>query len=203
LWILLIPFQARGIYSGDSGDLVTASCLGGVPHPPGYPLYSLLGWIVCRLPLFTAAWRVGLLSSLPHAAASTLVALVVWKRTGEKIFGIFSSLALVGNYVFFLYSVTPEVFALLDFFLVALTYLVYRWRETGNDRFLLGASFVFGLALSHHHMILFFVPAMGYWVWKTIAGEKCGNLLDGVCCTRVSAFSLSFTCPLLLEAGAL
>ena len=31
------------IYVGDSGELVTAVHLLGIPQPPGYPLYVLLG----------------------------------------------------------------------------------------------------------------------------------------------------------------
>ena len=33
----------RTIYVGDSGELVAAVATLGIPHPPGYPLYVLLG----------------------------------------------------------------------------------------------------------------------------------------------------------------
>ena len=33
----------RTIYVGDSGELVTAVYLLGIPHPSGYPVYCLLG----------------------------------------------------------------------------------------------------------------------------------------------------------------
>ena len=32
---LFLLYQVTGIYAGDSGDLVTAACTFGVPHPPG------------------------------------------------------------------------------------------------------------------------------------------------------------------------
>ena len=32
----------RTIYPGDSPELVTAAWTFGIPHPPGYPLYTLL-----------------------------------------------------------------------------------------------------------------------------------------------------------------
>jgi hypothetical protein len=32
----------RTIYVGDSGELVTAVAVLGIPHPSGYPLYVLL-----------------------------------------------------------------------------------------------------------------------------------------------------------------
>ncbi len=172
LWFFFIIFQATAISGGDSGDLVTAAYTGGVPHPPGYPLYTFLGFLLSHISIGTIAWRVGLLSSLPHAATVTLVFLFVSRLTGRVASGLFASLVLVANYLFFLYSVTPEVFALFDLFLILLTFLIYRYIETKNSRYLLWASFVFGLSLSHHHVILFFVPTVAYWVWKEVKRRK-------------------------------
>ncbi len=164
--ILFIFFQAKGIYTGDSGDLVTAAVVGGVPHPPGYPLYTALGWLVSHIPLFTPSWRVTLLSSLPHAGAVCLVYALIYRVTRKNVFAsIFGASVLAANYLFFLYSVTPEVFALFDLFIVLLWYVLFVWQESQNVRYLYGASFVFGLSLSHHHVMLFFVPAIVYFLW--------------------------------------
>lgn len=160
-----LMFQARGIAGGDSGDLVTAAATSGVAHPPGYPLYTFFGWIASQLPFFTPAWRVGLLSSLPHAVVIALVYLLVSSLTKSKVIGLFSAVLLFGNYLFFLYSVTPEVFGLFDLFIIVLLYLLIRWRQTKHERFLFLAAFVFGLSLTHHHVILFLVPACIYWLW--------------------------------------
>ncbi|MFZ5845098.1 MAG: protein O-mannosyl-transferase family, partial [Patescibacteria group bacterium] len=158
--------QATGIYGGDSGDLVTAAATFGIPHPPGYPLYTFLGWLLTHLPLATPAWRVGLLSTLPHAATLTLVYLLVYRATRKVIPALFAAVALLGNYLFFLYGTTVEVFALFDFFIISLVYLFWRFSETRNHNYLLGASFVFGLALSHHQVILFMLPGVFYWLWR-------------------------------------
>lgn len=165
-FLLFLIFQAQGIYGGDSGDLVTAAFGMGVPHPPGYPLYTSLGWLLTKLPVATVAWRVGLLSSIPHAITATFVYLVIFRITGKRIPAIFAAVSLLGNYLFFLYAVTPEVFALLDMFVVLLVYLFLEWKQTKQEKYLRGSAFVFGLSLSHHHMILFFLPAMMYWLWR-------------------------------------
>ncbi len=163
--LLFLFFQARGIYGGDSGDLVTAAYQMGIPHPPGYPLYTFLSWLLTHLPFFTVAWRVGILSSLPHGAVVSLLYLLVFRLTKRRMVALFSALALFGNYLFFLYAVTPEVFALFDLFLILLVYLLIAWRRTKHTKYLAWASFVFGLSLTHHHVMLFFVPAIIYWVW--------------------------------------
>jgi hypothetical protein len=54
----------------DSGELVTACATMGIAHPTGYPLFTLIGWIVAHLPL---GWRViyqlNLLAALECSAA--------------------------------------------------------------------------------------------------------------------------------------
>jgi len=157
-FILFLIFQAQGIGGGDSGDLVTAAATMGVAHPPGYPLYTFLGWLLTHVPWATPAWRVGLLSSMAHALVVGIVWLIIKQVTAKKDAAWFGAILLAGNYVFFLYSVTPEVFALLDLFLVLLTWLVVRFTQTGNPRLLYIASFVAGLSLTHHHFIVFAMP---------------------------------------------
>ncbi len=46
--VFLLSYQSRQIVGGDSGDLITAAYLFGVPHPPGYPLYTFLGWLTTK-----------------------------------------------------------------------------------------------------------------------------------------------------------
>ncbi len=55
--------------SADGGDLVTAARVLGVPHPSGYPTWTLLAILFDQLPLGTAAWRATLLSMVSGATA--------------------------------------------------------------------------------------------------------------------------------------
>ncbi|HLD24733.1 MAG TPA: DUF2723 domain-containing protein, partial [Patescibacteria group bacterium] len=165
---IFLTLQAKGIYAGDSGDLVTAAALMGVPHPPGYPLYTFFGFLLSKLPFYTISWRVTLLSSLPHAITVGLVYGLVFRATKRRLPGIFSSLLLLSTYLYTLYSITPEVFALLDLFVVLLFTFVLIWYETKQGRYLTWATFVFGLSLTHHHMILFLVPAAVFLILRGI-----------------------------------
>ncbi len=164
-FVIFLYFLATGIFGGDSGDLVTAATLGGIPHPPGYPLYTFLGFLLSKLPFFTPAWRVGILSAGAHALVVGLIFLIVARLTKKMLPAMFASLALLANYLFFLYAVTTEVFGLLDLFLVVLIYLLMLWHQTKKIHYLYWASFVFGLSLTHHPLILFFVPAVAYLFW--------------------------------------
>src|SRR3989338_662013 len=71
----------RDIYSGDIGDLVTAAYVGGVAHPPGYPLFSLLGFILSHLPFpLPVVSRVGLISVF-----SSLAGLIIYYNFANKV----------------------------------------------------------------------------------------------------------------------
>jgi len=62
-FIVYILNSSRSIYAGDVGDLVSAAAVGGVAHPPGYPLFTFLGFILTHLHLGSSpAFQVGLIS---------------------------------------------------------------------------------------------------------------------------------------------
>ena len=158
-------FQSRSIYGGDAGDLVSAVCVGGVAHPPGYPLYTILGRILNFLPFYTPAWRVSLLSSLPAAAVVTLIFLFVWKLTRSRLVGLVTALSLAFSYLFWLYASVPEAFSLNNLFVVILMVLTASLMKKIEKRKLILFSLVAGLSLSHHHFSLWFYPPFFLFVY--------------------------------------
>ncbi|MFH0774464.1 MAG: DUF2723 domain-containing protein [bacterium] len=49
----------------DSGELITVAYTLGIAHPPGYPLYTLLGKVFCTLiPIGNIAYRMNMESAL-------------------------------------------------------------------------------------------------------------------------------------------
>ncbi len=66
-------------FGGDGGELITAAVTFGIPHPPGYPTYVLIGNLFSRLPIGTTAFRFNLLSALGTAvAAGFITGIVFW-----------------------------------------------------------------------------------------------------------------------------
>ncbi len=54
----------------DSGELAAVSYTFGVPHPTGYPLFLIIGWIVSHIPIGSSViYRLNLLSAVESAAA--------------------------------------------------------------------------------------------------------------------------------------
>jgi hypothetical protein len=60
--LLYFLTAARDIVVGDTPELTTAAVTLGVPHPPGYPLFTMLGHLFSLLPFGPVPFRVNLLA---------------------------------------------------------------------------------------------------------------------------------------------
>ena len=63
----------------DSGELITAAYEPGIAHPPGYPLYILMGYVVSHTLGGEVAWRVNVLSAIWGAAATGMMCLLLYE----------------------------------------------------------------------------------------------------------------------------
>lgn len=159
-------FQSISIYGGDAGDLVSAAYVAGTAHPPGYPLYTFIGHLLTLVPFSTVAWRVSLLSSVPTALALTILFIFVSTLTKSKLSSLIACISLGLTYLYWLYASVPEVFALNTLFAISLIYLLYLWAKCKNIKLLYLFFFIFGLSLTHHHIILFLTPAFIYQIYS-------------------------------------
>src|ERR1041385_7119408 len=157
---------ARDIVVGDSPDLITAAVVLGVPHPPGYPLFSLLGHLFSLLPLGAIPFRVNLVSVVCHAITAGIVFLTAFRLSRSSIAAVAAAFVLALNPLFWLWSLVAEVFPLNNFLAALLVYLLVIWHEQPERyRFLAAASFVAGLALTNHQTILLLRPAVCFLLW--------------------------------------
>jgi hypothetical protein len=66
----------------DSAEFVAAAHTLGIPHPPGYPLYSIVGHLFSYLP-GDPAWTINLLSAV-SAALTVGLSYYVVRRLGAR-----------------------------------------------------------------------------------------------------------------------
>jgi len=62
LFILLISTVPPSVYLGDCGETITCSFTLGIQHPPGYPVFSVIGKLFSFLPLGDGSFRIYLMS---------------------------------------------------------------------------------------------------------------------------------------------
>ncbi|HEX9297501.1 MAG TPA: DUF2723 domain-containing protein, partial [Polyangiaceae bacterium] len=161
---------------GDSAELVTAAALWGVPHPPGYALFTLLGHIFARLPWFELPFRVHLTSAIFHAVAAGIVACTIDIVTGSLAGAIAGAAALILGRAFLLGSLYAEVFPLNDLFFAWLLFLGIRIAggpkaAPSHGAAGPGTAVALGFSLAHHPMIVLGLPAVAILVGPSLARE--------------------------------
>ena len=149
---------------GDSGEFVVAAQELGVAHPPGYPLYTLLGKIFTWLPTGTVAWRVNLLTALLGALAAAMLARATWKATRNVSAGIFAGGLFAFSPLVWRYSIQAEVFALNNLFVAILVLLLVSHEIDRKESTLGWFFFAFGLGLTNHHTLLFVGVPFAIWM---------------------------------------
>jgi hypothetical protein len=156
LLALYVATLAPSVMGGDSGELTASALTGGVPHPPGYPLFALLARVFAALPLgHSPAWRVNLLSATATAAAAALVCATVALGTRDKVAGLVAAALFGTNSVVWLHATSAEVFGLNAMF-VGLALLLWLCVErTAARRFVFALCFASGLAMCNHHTFVF------------------------------------------------
>src|SRR5215218_7764347 len=64
----------------DASEYITAAYVLGIPHPPGNPLFVLLGRVASLVPVGSVAVRVNLLAALSSAASAA-----IWFLVAERV----------------------------------------------------------------------------------------------------------------------
>ena len=124
----------------DSNELIAASYTLGVPHPPGYPIFILVGKLFSFIPIGEIAFRYSIMASFFGALTVLFVYLGIIKlfeyyEEDEKEFifrlvpAIIAAFSLTFAYLFWLYSLVPEVFNFSNFFAALLAYTGICWYE--------------------------------------------------------------------------
>lgn len=204
--LTLAPGVTFDNHGTDGGDLITAAYSLGVPHPTGYPTYTLLAWLFTRLPLGVIAYRVNLLSAF--CAAGTVV---LTFRTAQHLLPAAEpeldldgawllppAVALILAFAPLLWSqaVISEVYALLAFLAALLFWLLLRWRQGGRDPYLWLAALVFGLGLGNHVTLAFAAPFALVLLWPERARWWRPRVLLSVMCLFVAGLGVYVYLPL-------
>jgi len=158
--VLYFLTAARDIVVGDTPELITAAVTLGVAHPPGYPLFTMLGHLFSLLPFGSIPFRVNLLSIVCDSLAVGVVYLTAVRLVRSQIAAAIAALVLAINPTFWEWSLTAEVFPLNNLLAATLVLLLVTWyEEPTRTGLLIAAFFVAGLALTNHQTIVLLAPA--------------------------------------------
>ncbi len=142
-------------YLGDSGEIANAITTGGIVHPPGYPLFSVLGKLALWLiPVGEPAYRIGCVTAAAAAAATAVLFALAREAGCSRAGAWFAAGLLGGSYTFWSQSVRVEVYSLHVLLSLLLLVGAARYHRTGARRDLLIAAAATALGLAHHLTIV-------------------------------------------------
>lgn len=171
----------------DAGEFIAVAYKLQVNHPPGAPLYSIIGRIVSMfMPTQYVALSINFLSGLVSALTIMFLYLIIirlireWKghpdeyslvdKLGAYGGAFIGALTFAFTDTFWFNAVEAEVYAMSMFFTAIVVWMALKWSEnhedSHNDRWLVLIAYMFGLAIGVHLLNLlamFFVAIIVYF----------------------------------------
>ncbi len=132
----------------DSGEFISTSYVLGIPHPPGTPLYVLIGRFFTLFPFSEISARVNYLSAFGSTLAVLFTYLVIVKlarrlardwdssRTDQIICvgaGVIGAMFMAFSRTFWENAIEAEVYSLSSFIMVFTAWLALKWDESGRE----------------------------------------------------------------------
>jgi hypothetical protein len=162
----------------DAGEFIAAMKTLGIPHPPGTPLFVMMGHVWGMVfPFGEFAFRTNLLSALFGAAGAGCWFLVLHEAAGSTLAdadeptrsrlatAAAAAGALIAAFGFtnWLSSNETEVYAVATFTIAAVCWLLLRWRAARGSpqapKYLLMVAYLLGIAIGNHLLGLLVGPA--------------------------------------------
>ena len=154
-------------FGSDGGDFLAAILTRGIPHPTGYPTYTLLGILFQYIPLSTPVFRGALVSGIPAALAAGLLTGWVGYETGAKSVPQLTGAVLAGSAwgaapLLFSQAVIVEVHGLQSLVTVLVLWWItlnLRAEPAHRKKWVLALSFLVGIGIGNHVTIALMAPA--------------------------------------------
>ncbi len=179
LTVLLMTVQPS-VSFWDCGEFTAAAFSMQVPHPPGTPLFSMIGRVFSMLPFASnTAYKVNLISVFASAFSVLFLYLIAVKiinnfkkRKPENFIqaltvyvpAAIGALSFSFSDTFWFNGVEAEVYASSTFLFAAIVYLMMLWNEKAdskdNEKYILMIAYLIGLSTGVHLMSVLAIVAV-------------------------------------------
>ena len=205
VWVIYFICLAPQVTLEDSGELCTASYYAGIPHPPGYPFWTIYTWLwTVLVPFKNIAWRVALAEASTAAMSCGVLSLIVSRGSSMLMEGIEELKNMTGKWEGAICVVSGIVAGLMmglgssmwkesvvinrislfgvPWMLLVLA-LIMRWNYAPHQRrYLFTAFFFLGICATIHQTLT--MAIMGIEIGVTARQPKLGRdmfFLNSVC----------------------
>ena len=145
---------APGVTMEDSGDFIMGVLTLGIVHPPGYPLYTVLGHLFSFLPFGDPAFGVNLFSALWGSLCLGVMFLILRMLSIERLHAVFVALFLGFTTVFWSKTAIAEVYSFNGFLIACICFWILSYNRDKRKSQLYLIFLTTGLALSNHYPLV-------------------------------------------------
>ena len=163
----------------DSGEFIATSYILGLPHPPGNPVYTMLGRMMSLIPIGGVAWKVNFMSALASALTALFTFLITvrslrrWfgdqasqpsRQLACEVGGLIAAFFVAFSNSFWDSAIEAEVYSLSSFLVAFTIWLSFNWwehlGETGNDRLLVLIVYLLSISAAVHLGTILVAPGL-------------------------------------------
>ena len=169
----------------DCGEYIATAFKLQVGHPPGAPLFQLIGRFFTLFAFGNTALVAQMVNIMSALSSALTILFLFWSLTmlakkmalssGEmtdgKMYAVFGS-AVVGSLAytfsdsFWFSAVEGEVYAMSSFFTALVFWAILKWEENANEehsfRWLIFIAYMMGLSIGVHLLNLLAIPAIAF-----------------------------------------
>lgn len=149
---------------GDSGELAAVGAVGGVAHPPGYPLFALWCRLWRWLPASSPTHRVALTTAITGALAIFMLERACRAWGARPLAAGLATGAFAFSPLAWRLASEPEVFMLNVLIALAIVIVAAPRRWSHETRRAIALAGLAGIGLSNHHSIILLMP-LGLYAW--------------------------------------
>tara|TARA_B110000014_G_scaffold121656_1_gene83590 strand:- start:639 stop:3788 length:3150 start_codon:yes stop_codon:yes gene_type:complete len=185
-FIIYLMTMAPTVSLWDCGEFIATSITLGVPHPPGTPLYLLIGNFFSQIPILNdLGARVNLVSPIASALSVMFLYMIITnlilEMTKKESFSSYAA-GFIGAMTFaitdsqWFNAVEAEVYALSTFFTAVVIWLILKWasnfKRSSQIKYLILISYCIGLAIGIHLLNLLAIPFIGLIIFFKYSSSK-------------------------------
>lgn len=223
-WVYFLTLEPSASW-WDCGEYIATAYKLQVGHPPGAPLFQLIGRFFSLFAFGNVAHVALMINIMSALSSSFTILFLFWTITllGKKLAarnqketnnistdwailgaGLVGSLAYTFSDSFWFSAVEGEVYAMSSFFTAVVFWAILRWEAVAEQpyayRWLILIAYMVGLSIGVHLLNLLAIPAIAYvYYYKKYPYSLKGFIIAGLVSIAVLSFVMYMIIPWVVQ----
>ncbi len=155
---LYVMTLSPGLLPADAGELQLVAARLDVAHPPGFPLYTMVGWLFTRLTPNNPAYGLNLFSAVTMAASAVMVGRAARRVIDDAWAGIAAALIVAVATSVWVTGTQTSIRPLMALFTALILDALLAFHKGRQQGALVYLGAALGGGIAHHPSLAFLAP---------------------------------------------